>query len=399
MKLFGGAPVLVALFGVVWTVNGFVAPWLPNNNKAHTVLNLRTDQEVWERTRVVNDNHGNVGTRSGVDYYPRTRSGVDYYPRTRSGVGYYPRYDAGQRLTRYERGSGSGRRAFGGVQGVVSDQEREDQWGSLQPDHTFIGNDPRHGYQGGTTRRNRRYPSYGSEDNYNGYGSYGYGTRSANARNYGNGYGYDYHGGRTVQGHSRKTFSTSQHDSSNVYLGSDGRPVHANVEVWQGPNHRPAAMRLYSEDGHMRPWNAGFANTNRGGYSSALTVENEGSVAFPLNADVRGYSNNGYCGRSQYVGTSRRRVATVDGGGLRTFNLSGYEGRVAVELFSDGMPIYADVEVWQGPGNIKQMGEVYTDNGRDRPWSAVIDTYRGCTVAIRNVGPLEFPLKASVEPL
>ena len=70
-----------------------------------------------------------------------------------------------------------------------------------------------------------------------------------------------------------------------------------------------------------------------------------------------------------------------------------------VEIWSENFPFYADVELWDGPSNVKQAAEVYSDSGWDRPWSAIIENPRGGTICVRNVGPLEFPMKVCVEPI
>merc|ERR1719387_2982716 len=88
----------------------------------------------------------------------------------------------------------------------------------------------------------------------------------------------------------------------------------------------------------------------------------------------------------------------VQGGSLRTWTYrSQYVEQVQVVLTTEGRPLDADVQLWQGPDNTPVKMRVYNENGLLRPFSAVIETPRGPnTIAIRNIGQMEFPLAASV---
>ena len=88
----------------------------------------------------------------------------------------------------------------------------------------------------------------------------------------------------------------------------------------------------------------------------------------------------------------------VQGGSLRTWSYrSPLVEQVKVVLSTDGRPLDADIELWHGPDNTPCKMRVYVENGQLRPFNAVIETPRGPnTVAIRNIGQIEFPIAANV---
>merc|ERR1719337_251900 len=100
------------------------------------------------------------------------------------------------------------------------------------------------------------------------------------------------------------------------------------------------------------------------------------------------------------AGTPSRDDTTilVQGGSLRTWSYrSPSVEQVQVVLSTEGRPLDADIELWHGPDNTPVKMRVYCENGQLRPFSAVIETPRGPnTVAIRNIGQIEFPIAANV---
>lgn len=58
------------------------------------------------------------------------------------------------------------------------------------------------------------------------------------------------------------------------------------------------------------------------------------------------------------------------------------------------------MELWGTSSHIKQLAEVYNDNGQTRPFAAIIDIPGGeNTIAVKNTGPLEYPIRVVVEPV
>merc|ERR1719214_361560 len=108
----------------------------------------------------------------------------------------------------------------------------------------------------------------------------------------------------------------------------------------------------------------------------------------------------GYSGavKSGKGGIEADSTILVQGGSLRTWSYrSPNVEQVQVILSTEGRPLDADIELWHGPDNTPVKMRVYVENGQIRPFSAVIETPRGPnTVAIRNIGQIEFPIAASV---
>lgn len=279
------------------------------------------------------------------------------------------------------------------------------------------------------------------------------------------------YGAPIVQGGSRKTFSkmnlggrsgsTRDDDNSQtvVELGTEGRPLYANIETWEGPDNTRSSLNFYSEDGYdygvrvlsgsRRRQNHRYGNW----YDETVSVRNTGPLEYPMQARVdtvrhnynkqqyRSYlggrssrsDSNSYVqelngdqfrsyggsssssrisnnyGMSSSYGSSDGTVPTgpnaktIQGGGAtRHWQLSPQVQSVKVELHSQGLPIMARIELLQGPNNVKTLGDVYQEDGYDRPFICVLDTgnygcYNKGTIQITNDGPMEFPIVASVE--
>uniref|UniRef100_A0A7S2K3X0 Uncharacterized protein n=1 Tax=Leptocylindrus danicus TaxID=163516 RepID=A0A7S2K3X0_9STRA len=250
---------------------------------------------------------------------------------------------------------------------------------------------PEYGYYDRQLNTSRSSPfGYGRGRDYNDRRSYGM-SRYNDRRSRRN---YSDVTSQEVQGQSLKTWSygSSAVDMVQIMLSTEGRPLDADVELWQGPDNTPVKMRVYVEDGSKRPFNA-IIETPRG--PNTIAVRNIGQVEFPILASVtpdapdRGMA-------IQLATTPARR--TVQGGALMTFPFEPDVESIAVALRTDGRPLNARVELLQGPNNNKQVIELYTEDGLDRPFFAVIETPgSGNVIRIVNSGPVEYPLTASVE--
>ena len=209
---------------------------------------------------------------------------------------------------------------------------------------------------------------------------------------------------------------------------------------------------MYIEDGRLRPFNAVLA-TPRG--PNTVAVRNLGNIQFPIAATVfadtsprpsrrpppaSGAWVEGMgptanlnpnqlepqpTSRSQTVFAARRKpppatgsltasrlfqlespsadalasTLSIQGGALRTYPFDPSVDSVEICLSTDGRPLNARIELLQGPNNNKQVIELYTEDGCDRPFYAILETPgSGNVVRCVNTAPVEFPMTASVVP-
>jgi len=238
---------------------------------------------------------------------------------------------------------------------------------------------------------------------------------------------------KEIQGGSRGTWvahDTLEHDEVTIKLTTpDGRPLKADVEVYNGPSNTPQKMRIYSEDGQRRPFTAMIATPSGatkthalikewespmsairgpvgGTTSHSISVKNIGPIEFPLIAGVEGGGTVPDVERaarmSDYAGRRSsffmRKKLEIHGGHLQTYPFDPSVASVQVEIHSQGLPIMAVVELWNGPGDVKTVAQVYNDDGQTKPFKCIIETPGGGNViAIRNVGPTAYPFEVELD--
>ena len=195
-----------------------------------------------------------------------------------------------------------------------------------------------------------------------------------------------------VQGGSLRTWSyrSPSVEQVQVVLSTEGRPLDADIELWHGPDNTPCKMRVYVENGLLRPFSA-VIETPRG--PNTVAIRNIGQIEFPIAANV--VADIVDAPSPDCVDAS----ATIQGGALRTYPFDPTVDSVQVLLQTDGRPLNARIELLQGPNNNKQVIELYTEDGCDRPFFCVLETPgSGNVVRIVNTAPVEFPMTAGVVP-
>ena len=195
-----------------------------------------------------------------------------------------------------------------------------------------------------------------------------------------------------VQGGSLRTWSYRSPlvEQVQVVLSTEGRPLDADLELWHGPDNTPCKMRVYVENGQLRPFSA-VVETPRG--PNTIAIRNIGQIEFPIAANVIADSVDSPS--PDCLGSS----TTIQGGALRTYPFDPSVDSVEVLLKTDGRPLNARIELLQGPNNNKQVIELYTEDGFDRPFFCILETPgSGNVVRVVNTAPVEFPMTAAVVP-
>lgn len=208
-----------------------------------------------------------------------------------------------------------------------------------------------------------------------------------------------YEDGDRVQGNSLRTYG-NYGGSNTVDLTSDGRPIHANLEMWSGPDNTAKKVSLYSQDGSAY----GIRTTFSSNRQNSLAVRNQGSLEFPVSARVTSQPFTGSFDSPATQGAYRRPNGKPEGtliqgeGMVETFPIASDVQSVQLVLQTEGMPMYAKIELLQGPNNAKVVGDIY-DDGMHGPFETIIDTPGYSSVLrITNSGPMTYPFHALVIP-
>jgi hypothetical protein len=199
-----------------------------------------------------------------------------------------------------------------------------------------------------------------------------------------------------VQGGSLRTwsFESPRIEYVQVLMKTEGRPLNAEVELWQGPDNSPERMGVYVEDASVRPFHVIIA-TPRG--SNTVSIRNTAHLEFPLDACVE--ADNGSAGLGAFLESNQKMGRTIQGGAVYTTPFDAMVESVSIFMRTDGRPLNARVELLQGPNNNKQVMELYTEDGLERPFFSIVETPgTGNVVRIVNTATVEFPLYATIEP-
>lgn len=201
-----------------------------------------------------------------------------------------------------------------------------------------------------------------------------------------------------VEGQSRRTwnFADITREDVQVAMKTDGRPMKAEIQLWIGPDWTPFTVKTYCQDGKIRPVQAVIGTRNK---AAQIEVRNTGAYEFPLNAACQ-YAEAPLVDIRKTIPDMVEPIY-IEGGAIKSKPISPTVNQVAVLLKTDSRQLNAVVELMNGPNNVKQDYEVFTNNGILNSLYVVFDTpgTGGNTVRARNLAPLEFPCWMYVQEL
>lgn len=201
-----------------------------------------------------------------------------------------------------------------------------------------------------------------------------------------------------VQGDTLRTCSMDESaERVEVLMKTGGRPLHANVELWQGHCNDPQRMKVYMEDGDERTFRVVMETP---GSSNSISIRNIAPQEYPLTAGVEAdFGGVDSAGSPSDVVKAMSEGRIVQGGAVYTLPFSPAIDAIQVVLDTDGRPMNAKIELLQGPNNVKQSMEMYAEDGALRPIFIIMDSPgQGNQIRIVNTATIEYPLTAYVEP-
>lgn len=195
-----------------------------------------------------------------------------------------------------------------------------------------------------------------------------------------------------IHGQSLKTFSYTSPNIERIQLliSSEGRPIDSNLELWNGPGNIPFKLRLFSENGLIRPLQTVVEIPKS---PNTIAIKNIAQIEFPIETNI--FTTNIIEPSPECLKNNK----IIQGGALRTYNFEPQVNSIQILLTTDGRPLNSRIELFQGPNNIKQIIELYTENGFERPFFCILETPgSGNVIRIVNTSPVEFPLYSYIVP-
>mmetsp|Transcript_2983 Transcript_2983/g.7761 ORF Transcript_2983/g.7761 Transcript_2983/m.7761 type:complete len:259 (-) Transcript_2983:89-865(-) len=199
---------------------------------------------------------------------------------------------------------------------------------------------------------------------------------------------------KRVEGESRHTFNFGDISSEvvQVAMKTSGRPMNADIEVWIGPDWTPLQLKTYCDDGLVRPMQALVGTRNK---AAQVEIRNTGPYEFPLDVACSYAKAPLKDIRNAIPASNPPRY--IEGGAIYSLPFDNTCEQVQVLLNTDSRQLNAVVELLNGPNNIKQQYEIFTNNGLLNSLYVVFNTPgSGNTVRVKNLAPLEFPCKAFI---
>jgi hypothetical protein len=190
---------------------------------------------------------------------------------------------------------------------------------------------------------------------------------------------------KRIEGQTRKTwnFNDVSQDRVSVAVGSEGRPVHSDLDLWIGPDWTPFKLNAYSEDGKLRPIQTLIGTRNK---PVNIDIVNTGPSEFPLTAAAS------YAKGTMVQVAQRPKGEICQGSSIRSYAVDPSTKQLEVCLRTDGKQLNAKIELLNSPNNPKQTYEVFTNNGELNSLCVCFKTPdESTTVRVHNLASVEFP--------
>lgn len=194
-----------------------------------------------------------------------------------------------------------------------------------------------------------------------------------------------------VEGYTRHTFDCKDlsKDVVQVAMNSpNGRPVDAEVNLWLGPDYTPSKVAAHSENGSEFPLQA-LVGTK--GKVCQVEVKNTGHYTFPLNAACS-YAISPLANAREDILVEPSTY--VEGGAIKIQSFGPEIEEMQVLIKTQGKNLNAQVELLNGPNNVKCVYDIYSSNGEYNALFVVLKTPgSGNAIRIKNKATLEYPLE------
>lgn len=196
-----------------------------------------------------------------------------------------------------------------------------------------------------------------------------------------------------VEGNSLKTWDIGEQTTKRVQLSlrSTGRPIDANIELWNTPSYIPTKFSVYCEDGQEQPFHTIIETPN---HPKTLAVFNTEGQEFPFEVSVVSTDLG-----SAYESLAQETPDLVQGGQIKSYVFDASVESIQVLLRTSERNMKAMIEVTQGPNDDNQVIELDATVGHQHPFYTVIQTPGAAnTLRIINQNTVEFPFDAYVLP-
>ena len=214
-----------------------------------------------------------------------------------------------------------------------------------------------------------------------------------------------------VEGNTLRTWALGAESAERLQLSirSSGRPVHAEVELWQTPSYVPSKCKVWLEDGAATPFHAliemprqpetvavfNKVTSERDGVLDAASDDSfAASMTYPFEVSVLADGS----GRTASDALSGATPELVQGGKVTSFAFGAEVQSVQLQLQTEQRDMKAFVEVLQNPDDQNQIFEIEATEP-STPFYAFVTLAGGANVIrIINQNTVEFPLYVSLLP-